>query len=160
MGFRRGRGTDFVLRVGGGFDSDVLAELWVASWREAMPHIDFCARRQWFEARLRALEASGAVTICGFDTSDRVAGFITLDPANGYIDQLAAEPSAKGSGVATLLLDEARRLSTKPLWLDVNVENSRAVNFYQRQGFTSIGQGINPGSGLATRRLALASQRA
>lgn len=89
---------------------EALATLWEASWREAMPAIDFSARKAWLCAHLPALEAAGAVTICGFDEDGRLLGFATVDPQNGYLDQIAVAPEAKSSGAAGALLAEARRI--------------------------------------------------
>jgi putative acetyltransferase len=130
-----------------------LADLWVASWREAMPRIDFSARTQWFRQHMLSLEAAGAATICGFDGADRLIGFVTVDPATGYLDQLCVAAEAKGSGAAASLLNEARRIAPKELLLDVNQDNARAVRFYEREGFERVGEGVNPGSGLKTWRL-------
>ncbi|MGQ0444929.1 MAG: GNAT family N-acetyltransferase [Beijerinckiaceae bacterium] len=141
------------LRVRAGGDCAGLAELWIASWREAMPDIDFAARRAWFRDHLRALEAAGAVTICACDSSDRLLGFVTLNPATAYLDQLAVAPEAKGTGAGKHLLDEARRLSPNGLVLDVNQANARALAFYAREGFAKTGEGVNPRSGLKTWRL-------
>jgi putative acetyltransferase len=136
-------------------DADLggLADLWVASWQEAMPEIDFLARAAWFLDRLRALEAAGSVTICAFDGADRLLGFVSFDPAAAYLDQLAVAPEAKGSGTASLLLNEARRLAPGGLTLDVNQDNARALRFYEREGFEKVAEGINPRSGLKTWRL-------
>ncbi len=134
-------------------DMEPLVDLWVASWQEAMPAIDFSARRSWLTDHLVGLEAQGAITICAVDPTRRLVGFVTLDPATGWIDQLAVAPAAKGGGAALALLDEARRLSPRGLSLDVNVDNPRALRFYEREGFERIGAGVNPRSGLATLRL-------
>lgn len=136
-------------------DADLasLADLWVLSWQETMPSIDFPARRPWFLDHLQKLEAAGAVTVCAFEGSGRLLGFATFDPAGAYLDQLAVAPDAKGSGVATLLLKEARRRSMGDLTLDVNQDNGRALRFYGREGFEKIAEGTNPHSGLKTWRL-------
>ena len=141
------------LRARTGADLASLADLWVASWQETMPAIDFRARRPWFLDRLRALEAAGAITICAVDGSDRLLGFVTFDPAAAYLDQLAVAPEAKGTGAAGLLLKEACQLTPGGLTLDVNQDNPRALRFYEREGFEKIAEGTNPGSGLKTWRL-------
>ena len=141
------------LRVRSDDDFAGLADVWVASWGEAMPDIDFEARRPWFLDHLRALEADGAITICAFDGLNRLLGFVTFDPARAYLDQLAVAPKAKGTGVAKLLLNEARRLSPNSLVLDVNQDNARALAFYEREGFAKNAEGVNPLSGLKTLRL-------
>lgn len=132
---------------------DALADLWAESWREAMPEIDFAARKTWLRGHLPTLEAAGAVTICGVDAFGRLLGFATVDPQNGYLDQIAVAPSAKSSGAAAALLAEARRISAHPLFLDVNQDNPRALRFYEREGFKTVEAGVNPRSGLKTWRL-------
>jgi putative acetyltransferase len=134
-------------------DMEALTDLWAESWREAMPAIDFSARKSWLCGHLPALEAAGAVTICGFDAGGTLAGFVTVDPATGYIDQIAVGSHAKGSGAAAALLSEARRISPHPVFLDVNQDNSRALRFYAREGFERVGAGVNPLSGLKTWRM-------
>ncbi len=141
------------LRVRTDADCASLADLWIASWREAMPDIDFAARRPWFLDHLRALEAGGAITVCAFDGLNRLLGFVTIDPATAYLDQLAIAPEAKGTGAAKLLLNEARRLSPNELVLEVNQDNARALAFYAREGFARTAEGVNPRSGLKTLRL-------
>ncbi|MGH6852658.1 MAG: GNAT family N-acetyltransferase [Methylocella sp.] len=141
------------LRVRADADCASLAGLWAASWREAMPDIDFESRRPWFLDYLRGLEAAGAITICAFDGLNRLLGFVTFDPARAYLDQLAVAPEAKGTGAAKLLVAEARRLSPNGLVLDVNQDNARALAFYEREGFATTAEGVNPRSGLKTWRL-------
>ncbi|MGB8898715.1 MAG: GNAT family N-acetyltransferase [Methylocella sp.] len=141
------------LRVRTDADCASLADLWVASWREAMPDTDFPARRPWLLDHLRAIEAAGAITICAFYGSNRLLGFVTFDPATAYLDQLAVAPEAKGTGAAKLLVAEARRLSPNGLVLDVNQDNARALAFYEREGFAKIAEGVNPRSGLKTWKL-------
>jgi putative acetyltransferase len=130
-----------------------LAKLWVASWQEAMPEIDFSARLQWFLDHLRTLDATGFVTVCAIDGSGSVIGFFSIDPATAYLDQLAVAPAVKGTRVARLLLDEARRISPQGIVLEVNADNRRAVAFYKREGFEKISECANPLSGLKTLRL-------
>jgi putative acetyltransferase len=134
-------------------DLSSLAKLWLASWQEAMPGIDFAARLQWFLVHLRTLEARGFVTVCAIDGSDSIIGFVSIDPSTAYLDQLAVAPAAKGSGVARILLAEARRISPQGIVLDVNEDNGRALAFYKREGFEKIAEGVNPLSGLKTVRL-------
>jgi putative acetyltransferase len=148
-----GEPPSFRLRQRSDGDMDALADLWAASWREELPDIDFSARLDWFRIHLPALEAAGAITVCGFDGQGRLAGFVTVDPGSGYMDQLAVASHAKGSGAAAALLTEARRISPNPLFLDVNQDNPRALRFYAREGFEAIEAGVNRRSGLKTWRM-------
>jgi putative acetyltransferase len=145
--------TKICLRPLKSADLSGLAELWVASWQEAMPEIDFVARRRWFFDHMRTLHTTGSVTVCAVDGSGSIVGFVSVDPISAYLDQLAIAPAAKGTGVARLLLNEARRISPKGIVLEVNEDNQRALAFYKREGFVQISEGVNPLSGLKTLRL-------
>jgi putative acetyltransferase len=134
-------------------DVDAIVDVWVASWQETLPQIDFSVRRDWLITHIGQLESSAAVTICAIDPANKMVGFVIVEPATGWLDQIAVAPTAKGTGAAKLLLEEARRLSPQCLALDVNVENPRARRFYEKEGFVTIGEGVNPMSGLKTLRL-------
>jgi putative acetyltransferase len=134
-------------------DLPALADLWVAAWRETGFAIDFEARRQWLIERLHAHLAAGGAIIVGLDDEGRQAGFVTIDPRSGYLDQLCVGPDGKGSGLATALLDEAKRLSPGVVELDVNEANARAVRFYEREGLAFVTRGSSEHSGLPTWRL-------
>ena len=125
-------------------DIAALAELWVASWQEAMPEIDFAERRGWIVAFLGEDRHTTLVA----EVAGRVAGFATVE--GGYLHQLVVAPSAKGSSLARVLLDAAKAHADGGLALDVNQANVRAVRFYEREGFRIVGEGLNPASGLAT----------
>ncbi|OYX71069.1 MAG: GNAT family N-acetyltransferase [Rhizobiales bacterium 32-66-11] len=105
-----------------------LADLWVATWARTMPDIDFEARRPWF------LEHA-------------------IDPASGYLDQLAVAPAFWGQGAAEALMDAARQRAPAGIALDVNQDNPRAVAFYQKLGFAIASAGQNPMSGRAIWRM-------
>jgi putative acetyltransferase len=117
-----------------------------------MPSIGFEARRPWLADHVIALQARGDAVVCGFLTDGSMAGFFTLDWQSGYLDQLCVAPSLWGRGVASALIDEAKRRSSGVIVLDVNQENERAVRFYERVGFLRGSAGINVASGLKTWR--------
>ena len=131
-------------------DINLLADLWVESWQAIFPTIDFAARRDWFCKLVVSLEADGGSTICACDGANALAGFILLHAARGYIEQLAVPPNLFGRRVATLLIDEAKRLCPDGLDLDVNEDNLRALRLYEKAGFQRREAGLNPNSGLKT----------
>ncbi len=92
-----------------------LVDLWVTSWRQTMPMIDFEARRAWFVDHLSALRSRGTQVVCAFDSEGAMAGFVTIDQATGLLDQIAVAPSYWGSIAAQLLLDEAKRRSPRQI---------------------------------------------
>ena len=134
-------------------DLPALLDLWAAAWRETGFAIDFEARRPWLDERLRTHRASGGAIVVGLDASGRPAGFVTLDPANGYLDQLCVAPHERGSGLAAALLDAAKRLAPGVVELDVNEANGRARRFYEREGFQAVTRALSAQSGLPTLRM-------
>jgi putative acetyltransferase len=126
-----------------------LLDLWVDSWSEVYPNIDFNERRAWFVDHVTAWIDAGEPVRIAFDTTDgSMAGFILISPRTTLLDQICVGIAWKGRGVAKALLAEARRLSPKAIILDVNAMNHRAIRFYEREGFVKTGEGVNPRSGL------------
>lgn len=121
-----------------------LADLWVVSWQEAMPQIDFAARWAWISAVL----ADPANTTLVIEHEGTAAGFAVLE--GGLLNQLVVAATVKGRGLATALVAAAKVRTPDGLGLEVNQDNPRAVRFYLREGFRRIGEGRNAGSGLAT----------
>lgn len=117
-----------------------------------MPEMDFEARRPWLDAHLDALAAAGARLLVA-EVEGAAAGFVTVDPARGRLDQIAVHPARQGSGLADRLMAGAQALSPTGLALDVNAANARARRFYARHGFVPVGAGVNARSGLPTLSL-------
>jgi len=82
-----------------------------------------------------------------------VIGFVTVDRATRYLDQIVVAPEHWGSGSAALLVAEAKSVSPSGLDLDVNTDNHRAIRFYEKQGFVISGAGTNPISGKPVHRM-------
>jgi putative acetyltransferase len=129
-------------------DETAAIELWRQTWQEAYPAIDFTARLDWWRERWRnELVPSATITVA--ETAGALVGFVTVNRASSYLDQIVVAPRHWGAGVAELLLDEAKRLSPEVLELHVNQDNARAVRFYQKHGFAIAGEDVNPRSGAA-----------
>lgn len=131
-------------------DWPALVALWVESWSDAYPAIDFSLRRDWLVRHLSELEARGAVTLCLFEAPDDLLGFVTINPATGWLDQICVARSHIGNGAGAALMAAAREASPQGIRLDVNADNARAIGFYERQGFTSAGPGPDSMSGRPT----------
>ncbi len=135
-------------------DWSALLDLWVASWRITFPEIDFDARRTWLTQQIGRLEAAGAQTLCLLETHPlALAGFVIIDPATGWLDQICVDPTHFGKGYGETLLSAARERSPRLVQLDVNAENHRAIRFYERNGFLKTGVGANPLSGRETVKM-------
>jgi putative acetyltransferase len=143
----------FALRDFDVADLPALLDLWVAAWLETGFAVDFEARRPWLDHRLRSHRAEGGAIVVGLDAAGRPAGFVTVDPATGYLDQLCVAPPERGSGLAVALIDAAKRLARGVVELDVNEANERARRFYEREGFHIVARGSSAQSGLPTLRM-------
>jgi len=128
-------------------DPPMLVDLWQGTWQKAMPQVDFAARRAWFIEHVTALQAKGH-RVRVLLRADTPHGFVTVDPATGYVDQLAIAADAWGDGSAPALLAEADRFTSAGLSLHVNKDNPRAVRFYEREGFVKTGETVSERSGL------------
>lgn len=125
-----------------------VSDLWIAGGRHGMRHLSGEVSRDWLFLHLENLHLSGAQTTCAFNShTGGLAGFVTVDPASGWLDQIAVAQSARGSGVAALLLDDAKRLSPQGIELDVVEDNQRAIRFYEREGFRKTGLGAPAANG-------------
>ncbi|QGM45296.1 GNAT family N-acetyltransferase [Methylocystis heyeri] len=128
-----------------------LLDVWVASWRATYADIDFDARRDWFVDHLSTLESAGAVTLC-LHAAPRgdIKGFVVIDPATGWLDQICVHPDQFGNGGADALIAAAREASPGGIRLDVNADNDRALRFYYREGFMRLCDGALSQSGRPT----------
>jgi len=132
-------------------DEDAAIALWLETWQQAYPEIDFAARVPWWRERWRNELVPNAAIIVAEEASTLV-GFVTID-AKGYLDQLVVVPSQWGSKLATALVDEAKRRSPNGVTLLVNKDNARAIRFYERNGFGHAGEDVNPTSGRPVLRM-------
>jgi putative acetyltransferase len=133
-------------------DEDVAIELWRQTWQQAYPSIDFAARVTWWRERWRNELVPNAKIIVA-EQANVVIGFVMID-GSGYLDQLVVSPDHWGSELANTLVEEAKRLSPAGVTLLVNKDNSRAIRFYERNGFVHAGEDVNPTSGRAVLKMA------
>jgi putative acetyltransferase len=132
-------------------DLEEALSLWHRAWDATIPDIDFSKRLDWWRNRwINELLPMNTITIAKAD--NRTVGFVVINPNSGYLDQIVVDPASWGSGVATLLLAEAKRQSPLNITLDVNQSNSRAIRFYEREAFVRQSGGKNPISGKPTWR--------
>jgi putative acetyltransferase len=141
----------FHLRPYRGEDEDAAIALWLETWQQAYPSIDFAGRVNWWRERWRS-ELVPKAEIIVAEQAGALIGFVTID-ASGYLDQLVVAPGHWGSELASVLVDEAKRLSPDCITLLVNTDNTRAIRFYQRNGFVHVGEDVNPTSGRPVLRM-------
>lgn len=144
--------TALTLRPYSSADEDDAIELWRRTWAQHYPHIDFNARVGWWRERWRQDLLPVARVVMALK-DEALVGFVTVDPKTRYLDQIVVAPEHWGSGIAPVLLDEAKRLSPDGLELLVNKDNIRAIRFYEKHGFEYAGEDKNPVSGIAVNRM-------
>jgi putative acetyltransferase len=141
----------FALRAYREADEDTAIELWRRTWQLAYPDIDFSARVAWWRERWRNELVPAATVVVGEDGAAMV-GFVTID-GTGYLDQIVVAPEAWGSPLAKMLLDETKRISPSVVSLLVNLDNFRAIKFYEKNAFVADGYDANPTSGRKVLRM-------
>jgi putative acetyltransferase len=144
--------TALILRPYAPTDEDAAIELWRRTWAQHYPRIDFNARVAWWRERWRQ-ELLPVARVAMADIDGALVGFVTVDPATKYLDQIVVAPEHWGSGIAEALLAEAKNLSPEGLDLLVNKDNARAIRFYEKHGFAYSGEDKNPVSGIAVNRM-------
>ncbi|HEX7792064.1 MAG TPA: GNAT family N-acetyltransferase [Afipia sp.] len=135
----------FTLRSYSLRDEDAVIALWLLTWQQAYPAIDFAARVASWRARWRN-ELAPTARIVVAEEAEAIIGFATVD-ATGYLDQLVVHPDQWGSELGNALIAEAKRLSPQGVTLLVNTDNTRAIRFYTRNGFVHTHDDVNPVSG-------------
>jgi ribosomal protein S18 acetylase RimI-like enzyme len=79
----------------------------------------------------------GFVTVCSTATPP-LANCSSLEIATLYV-QPRHHSSGRGAALLQRALDHCRSIGGERVWLKVNAENSRAIDFYIRHGFNNIG---------------------
>ena len=85
------------LRLYTAADEAASIELWRKTWQEAYPAIDFAARVDWWRERWRS-ELVPSATIVVAEAAGTLAGFVTVNRATGYLDQIVVAPRLWGAG--------------------------------------------------------------
>ena len=135
--------SKYALRPYATDDEDAAIALWLRTWQLTYPDIDFAARVAWWRARWREETVPKAAIVVA-ETAGELIGFVTIEQASGYLDQIVVAPEAWGKGLAEVLIGEAKRLSPAGIDLFVNTDNDRAVRFYLKHGFAVTGADLSP----------------
>lgn len=130
------------LRAATGDDIPRIAEIWEPAWRDG--HLggvpDELVRIRTSENFLvRATAIQPQTTLAVLDGT--TVGFVAV--AGDEIDQLFVEASARGHGIADLLLrageEQIAAAGHAGAWLAVVATNARARRFYERNGWSDGG---------------------
>ncbi len=70
---------------------------------------------------------------------EELLGYIIFDPGNGHILSIAVDPSYRGEGVGTRLVEEVFKECERG-WIEVRRSNKTAQTFYLSLGFETVGE--------------------
>jgi GNAT superfamily N-acetyltransferase len=123
------------LRRATGADAPEVAEVYLASFRAALPtvrlaHDDDDVRRYVRDVLVGQRETWVA------DEGGRIVAMMSLSP--GWVDQLYVVPDRLGEGIGRRLLDLAKDRALGQLELWTFQVNARARRFYERNGFVAV----------------------
>ncbi|AIT10064.1 hypothetical protein LO80_08845 [Candidatus Francisella endociliophora] len=113
-------------------DFDQMIDVWEASVRathDFLTEKDILSLRKLIRSEIFYL---GDIDIKVFEKGNEILGFIGT--ANNNIEMLFIAPSYFGKGIGKYLLVHAIR-DKKCTKVEVNEQNPRALNFYQKYGF-------------------------
>jgi putative acetyltransferase len=151
-------GPAFTLRAYTPDDEEAAISLWLRTWQLAYPRIDFTTRVAWWRQRWHD-ELAPVATIAVAEAEGQMLGFVTVDPRTFDLDQIVVAPEAWGTGVASALIAQAKRISPGGLDLHVNTDNPRAIRFYEKQGFVIAGEALNWRSGTPVYKMSWRPQK-
>ena len=133
-------------------DFPAALDMWVAAWQAAYLSIDFSTRRDWAKNHIAGLEQQGSLSRVAVNDG-KIVGLLVIDPDTGYLDQIVVATQVQGGDAARLLIDEARRTCPEGIDLHVNADNTRAIEFYRKNGFVISGADKNARSGAPTHKM-------
>lgn len=125
--------SDVELRRATAADADAVADIFIDSYRAALPtvrraHEDSDVRRYVREVLIPQTECWVAI-----EGSGRLVAMMSLKP--GWVEQLYVAPDRLGIGIGRRLIDLAKERSAGELQLWTFQVNDRARRFYERNGF-------------------------
>lgn len=135
--------SEVVLRRAEPADAAAVADVWIASFTDALPTVrrahDDDDVRGWVRSHL-VPETECWVAVGEGEGGGEVLAMMALSP--GWIDQLYVEPAAQGRGLGGTLVRLARRRRDEAGWVSLQLwtfqVNARARAFYARHGFREV----------------------
>mgnify|MGYP000072525794 FL=1 len=122
-------------------DIDRVADIWLDTNLKAH---DFISAQYWkrnFEL-VKEMLLQADVYVC--ESNGEIQGFIGLN--GDYIEGIFVCDRLQSQGIGKLLLDFVKE-SRKQLSLNVYQKNTRAIHFYQREGFEIQNEGLDEATG-------------
>ncbi|HEY2673434.1 MAG TPA: GNAT family N-acetyltransferase [Rugosimonospora sp.] len=126
---------ELILRRARVSDAAALADVWLRSYRTALPTVRLAHSEEEVRAWVRDVlvpEHETWVAVLG----PTVVGLMAL--GDGWVDQLYLDPSWRGRGIGDRFVDLAKRRYPDGLRLWTFQVNTPAHRFYERHGFVAV----------------------
>ena len=122
-------------------DIDRVADIWLETNRKAHYFIPVQYWKNHFEF---VKEMMPQAEVYVYENGNEIQGFIGL--SDDYVEGIFVSDEMQSHGIGKLLLNYVK--NRKPeLSLNVYQKNTRAISFYQREGFEIQGQGLDQATG-------------
>ena len=122
-------------------DIDKVADIWLDTNIKAH---DFIPAQYWESNFESVKELLPQATVYVYEDGQGIRGFIGLN--DEYIEGIFVFDGMQSQGIGRLLLDYAKAKRNK-LRLNVYRKNTRAIAFYQREGFEILYSGVDKATG-------------
>ena len=122
-------------------DIDRVAEIWLDTNLKAH---DFISEQYWRGNLDMVKEMFPQAEVYVYESDEKVQGFIGLD--GEYIEGIFVSDGMQSQGIGKALLDYAKSRRSE-LRLNVYRKNTRAIRFYQREGFSVRSEGLDEAVG-------------
>jgi len=122
-------------------DTEQVMQIWLSGNEDAHPFIPQEYWRSHFaEVQEQLLQAEVSV----YETDGNIQGFIGI--TDGYLAGIFVDRSCRSCGIGKRLLEYAKR-THDTLTLGVYQKNTRAMDFYRREGFSILSEAIDEATG-------------
>ncbi len=146
-------------------DAELYKSCYTDSWQNAHGSLQGFSAHSYLGSAKAVSAKNPRSLMKAFVNGTDFAGLIELDPERmadkcaGWISFFYLVPELRGGGYAQQLLGHAvsffRRLERNALRLNVAETNTRAIRFYEREGFRKIGEDAGVGSNLLLMEMQL-----
>ncbi len=116
-------------------DGPAIAEVYLRSFHETLPHIRLAHTDEEAREHFSTVVTNDLATWVAVE-GDVIVGFLALN--GDHVDHLYLLPDATGRGIGAELIGVARRERPDGLRLYAFQANAGACRFYERHGFTVI----------------------
>ena len=124
-------------------DFEAITRLWFDAQKAAMPKLmlrmgyEFDDACEFFR---KAVVTENQIWV--YERDDVRLGFLAIQ--GEFIDRLYVHPAYHRRGIGQALLEKARQLLPKHMWLYTHVANKMARSFYEKNDFVAEKFGVSP----------------